>query len=366
MQNTQSQNSNTNTPKLAVVIPCYNEEKTLQTTHTALTQKIHHLIAQKTISPESYICYIDDGSKDNTYQTLSMIYTKSQQNTEFKRTSILTKENLFPPPPKNRKSSIADSTNHNIKFFPNVYVIKLSRNFGHQNALLAGLHFVSDKCDCAISIDADLQDDINIFDDFLKAFKTGKEIIYGIRKQRATDTFFKRNTALVFYRCMQMLGVEIIYNHADYRLLSARSIHALLEFKEVNLFLRGIIPLIGFSSDVVEYDRHPRVAGESKYTLKKMLSFAWNGITSFSIMPLRFVSVIGFAFFLLSIILGGYVLFVKFITYEAVYGWTSTIMVFSFFSGVQMLSLGIIGEYIGKIYQETKGRPRYCIDQILA
>ena len=242
--------------------------------------------------------------------------------------------------------------------------LKLSRNVGHQNALLAGLDFVAQQCDCAISIDADLQDDIEVFDAFLTAFKQGKEVVYGVRKRRDTDTAFKRKSAQGFYDLMAFLGVKIVYNHADYRLLSSRAITALREFKEVNLFLRGIVPLLGFSSGVVEYDRLSRYAGESKYPLRKMLSFAWNGITSFSIVPLRLVSVIGFVFFLLSIGLGGYVLFVRFFTDWAVYGWASTMIPLSFFSGVQLLSLGVIGEYVGKIYQESKARPRYFIDEI--
>ena len=245
-----------------------------------------------------------------------------------------------------------------------VSAIKLSRNYGHQNALLAGLEYVADKCDCAISIDCDLQDDVGVIGEFVKKAKAGAEVIYGVRKSRHKDSVFKKYSALMFYRLMEIMGVKIIYNHADYRLLSARAIKSLLNFSEVNLFLRGIVPLLGFKTDVVEYDRLERFAGESKYPLKKMLSFAWNGITSFSVMPLRLVSVLGVMFFLLSIIFGCYALFVKLFTDGVVYGWASTIIPLCFFSGIQLLSLGVIGEYIGKIYTESKRRPRYFIEAI--
>lgn len=243
--------------------------------------------------------------------------------------------------------------------------LKLSRNCGHQNALLAGLEYVADKCDCAISIDCDLQDDISVIDEFVAKARAGAEVIYGVRKSRQKDSFFKKHTALGFYRLMEIMGVKIIYNHADYRLLSSRAIQALLNFSEINLFLRGIVPLLGFKSAVVEYDRLERFAGESKYPLGKMLSFAWNGVTSFSIVPLRLVSVLGIIFFILSIALGCYALFVKLFTDGVVYGWASTIIPLCFFSGIQLLSLGIIGEYIGKIYAESKRRPRYFIEEII-
>lgn len=246
-----------------------------------------------------------------------------------------------------------------------IMAIKLSRNYGHQNALIAGLEYVANKCDCAISIDCDLQDDISVIDRFVEKAKQGKEVIYGVRKSRDKDSFFKKHSALGFYKLMEIMGVKITYNHADYRLLSARAIHSLLAFSEVNLFLRGIVPLLGFKTDIVEYDRLERFAGESKYPLGKMLSFAWNGITSFSITPLRFVSVLGIVFFILSILLGCYAIFVKIFTDGVVYGWASTIIPLCFFSGIQLLSLGIIGEYIGKIYAESKRRPRYFIEDII-
>lgn len=202
-------------------------------------------------------------------------------------------------------------------------------------------------------------------DAMIRKFTLGNEIVYGVRKSRKNDTLFKKYSALYFYKIMELMGVKIIYNHADYRLMSKRAILSLLEFQEVNLFLRGIIPLLGYKSDIVEYDRQKRFAGISKYPLIKMLSFAWNGITSFSIIPLRIVSVLGIIFFLFSICVGGYALFIKFFTTKAIYGWASTIIPLCFFSGIQLLSLGIIGEYIGKIYQENKRRPRYFVEEII-
>lgn len=276
-----------------------------------------------------------------------------------------------PPPPhidtqQNLEQSYTQQ-HSNYTQIDNVQIkaIKLSRNYGHQNALIAGLEYVANKCDCAISIDCDLQDDISVIDTFVTKAKKGAEVIYGVRKSRHKDSFFKKHTALGFYRIMEIMGVKIVYNHADYRLLSARAIQSLLAFSEVNLFLRGIVPLIGFKTEIVEYDRLERFAGESKYPLSKMLSFAWNGITSFSVTPLRFVSVLGILFFLLSIMLGCYALFVKIFTDGVVYGWASTIIPLCFFSGIQLLSLGIIGEYIGKIYAESKRRPRYFIEDII-
>lgn len=314
---------------LCIVVPAYNEEAMLTQTYEELSLVLNTLIKQGEIARESFICFVDDGSKDKTWEILKGI----SQN---------------------------ESTSEAIA----VSAIKLSRNYGHQNALLAGLEYVADKCDCAISIDCDLQDDVGVIGEFVKKAKAGAEVIYGVRKSRHKDSVFKKYSALMFYRLMEIMGVKIIYNHADYRLLSARAIKSLLSFSEVNLFLRGIVPLLGFKTDVVEYDRLERFAGESKYPLKKMLSFAWNGITSFSVMPLRLVSVLGVMFFLLSIIFGCYALFVKLFTDGVVYGWASTIIPLCFFSGIQLLSLGVIGEYIGKIYTESKRRPRYFIEAI--
>ena len=449
-------------PIVAVVVPCYNEEAVLEHTHKALSHKLASLIDSRSISAQSFICYVDDGSRDRTWEILCDLVDSSAdchananalarndsktqnlnssaqdskaftQNAEMlqepqaqaklesmdchaiatalarndkNNTTILntpqTQLNLdsskspsdskildekcglqgksqgsylsgndrrdFSPLPhfSLKAESLQDSPPPPVTKLVRTKALKLSRNVGHQNALLAGLDFVGQQCACAISIDADLQDDIGVFDEFIKAFKQGKEVVYGVRKSRGTDTMFKRKSAQGFYEVMAFLGVRIVYNHADYRLLSARAIAALASFKEVNLFLRGIVPLLGFPSGVVYYDRLERVAGESKYPLRKMLSFAWNGITSFSIVPLRLVSVVGFVFFLLSVLFGGYVLCVRLFTDWAVYGWASTLIPLSFFSGIQLLSLGVIGEYVGKIYQESKARPRYFVEEAI-
>lgn len=325
--------------KLCIVIPAHNEEAVLEHTHKALNNVLCRLIAKGEISADSFLCFVDDGSRDRTWDILCSLSKDSKsiesKSIESKQGGITTK------------------------------ALKLSRNCGHQNALLAGLEYVADKCDCAISIDCDLQDDISVFDEFVAKAKMGAEVIYGVRKSRQKDSFFKKHTALGFYRLMEIMGVKITYNHADYRLLSNRAIKALLRFSEVNLFLRGIVPLLGFQTAAVEYDRLERFAGESKYPLGKMLSFAWNGITSFSVVPLRLVSVLGIVFFILSIALGCYALFVKLFTDGVVYGWASTIIPLCFFSGIQLLSLGIIGEYVGKIYAESKRRPRYFIEEVV-
>ncbi|WP_300958144.1 glycosyltransferase family 2 protein [uncultured Helicobacter sp.] len=313
--------------RLCVVIPAYNEEAVLRQTHTEMSTILESLAQKGEIAKDSFICFVDDGSKDRTWEILQSL--AQEQN-----------------------GLIASSG------------IKLSRNCGHQNALLAGLEYVADKCDYALSIDCDLQDDISVIDTFIEKAKRGVEVVLGVRKSRNKDSFFKKYSALGFYKLMAFMGVKITYNHADYRLLSSRAISALLSFKERNSFLCGIVPLLGFKSDRVEYDRLERLAGESKYPLFKMLSFAWNGITSFSVMPLRIVSMLGIAFFILSLGLGLYALYVKLFTDGVVYGWASTIILLCFFSGILLLSLGVIGEYVGKIYAETKGRPRYFIEEI--
>ena len=247
---------------------------------------------------------------------------------------------------------------------PRIIALKLSTNKGHQNALLAGLEYASKRCDCAISIDCDLQQDEQKLDEFIQQYKNGADIVMGIRNDRNTDTIFKKYTALGFYKLMAIMGVKLTKNHADYRLLSKKALDALLAHKESNLFLRGIIDNMGFVKASVYFDVKPRSAGESKYPLRKMLSFAWNGITSFSVMPLRLVSVLGFVFFMLSLGIGGYALYIKLFTDNAMWGWASTLIPLSFFSGIQLLSLGIIGEYIGKIYSESKHRPRYFIEKV--
>lgn len=311
-------------PKLSIVIPCYNEEAVIAHTYKALCEKLDSLIAQNVIAKDSFLCFVDDGSKDKTCEILLSL--KGYEST------------------------------HKI--------IKLTKNYGHQNALLAGLHFVKDKCDCVVSMDCDLQDDINAVDEMLVKFKNGADIVYGVRKARDKDTAFKKYTALGFYKFMHLIGVKIIYNHADYRLLSQRACESLLEFREVNLFLRGIVHLLGYKSEVVYYERAARFAGTSKYSLCKMLSFALNGITSFSITPLRAMSVIGVILCALSAIYGAYALYIKIFTAQSTSGWTSMILVLLFFGGMQFLGLGIMGEYIGKIYTEVKHRPRYFVDEI--
>lgn len=242
--------------------------------------------------------------------------------------------------------------------------VKLSRNKGHQNALLAGLMTAREKADMTISLDADLQDDVNVIDQMVEKYYEGNDVVYGVRSARKTDTFFKKFTAQGFYKLMQAMGVDIVYNHADYRLMSRRALEGLSQFKEVNLFLRGIVPLIGYKSDVVTYERHERFAGESKYPLKKMLSFATDGITSFSIKPIRLITTCGFLIFMISLLMLAYFLVVHFMG-RTVAGWTSTIVSIWAIGGLQLLAIGIVGEYIGKIYLETKERPKYLIEKVL-
>ncbi|WP_430413306.1 glycosyltransferase family 2 protein [Fumia xinanensis] len=308
---------------LYLVIPCYNEEEVLPETSKRLLQKVHHLEAQGRISPQSRILFVDDGSKDNTWTLISDLH---RQDEHFAG-------------------------------------LKLAHNRGHQNALLAGLMTAKEHCDICISMDADLQDDIEAVDKMLDENDKGSEVVYGVRSSRKTDTFFKRFTAQGFYKFMKLMGVDIVYNHADYRLLSKNALEGLAEYKEVNLFLRGIVPLIGYKSSSVTYERSERFAGESKYPLKKMLSFAFDGITSFSVKPIRWVTILGFLIFLASIIAIVYTLISK-ILGHAVAGWTATMLSIWMIGGIQLLSLGVIGEYIGKIYTETKARPRYRIEAV--
>mgnify|MGYP004668400469 CR=1 FL=1 len=374
-------------PKLAIVVPCYNEEAVVAHTYNALCQKLDSLIKQKAISKESFLCFVDDGSKDKTCELLLSLKnhhtdkfchtelsqeSEVSQNNSDKDISAFSKpqyDNMDLSPFSKAQNDNANKSAHddnNSKACSNKHkLIKLTRNYGHQNALLAGLHFVKDKCDCVVSMDCDLQDDINALDEMLVKFKSGADIVYGVRKARDKDTAFKKYTALGFYKFMQIMGVKILYNHADYRLLSHRACANLLEFKEVSLFLRGIVPLVGHKSEVVYYERGARFAGESKYPFTKMLAFALNGITSFSIAPLRLMSVLGVVLFFASICYGIYALYMKFFTAEPISGWTSTILVLLFFGGMQFLGLGIIGEYIGKIYSEVKQRPRYFVEEVL-
>ena len=310
--------------KLYVVIPCYNEEEVLNETTKRLTEKLNSLIKKKVISKDSKVLYVNDGSKDSTWELINKIHSKN-------------------------------------KIFTG---ISLSRNRGHQNALVAGLLTARNYADVVISMDADLQDDINAMDEMLEKYHNGCDIVYGVRSARKTDTWFKRTTAEGFYKFMDKMGVEIVYNHADYRLTSKRVLDEFSNFHEVNLFLRGIFPLIGFKSDKVYYERNERFAGKSKYPLKKMLSFAWDGITSFSIKPINFILYLGVAILILSLILIIYSVVRKIIG-VTVPGWTFISCSIWFLGGVQMLSIGIIGEYIGKVYNETKKRPRYIIERNL-
>ena len=307
-----------------LVVPCYNEEDVLRETASRLKEKMQGLISNKVISDKSRITFIDDGSKDKTW-------------------------------------SIIEELNSNDKIFSGV---KLSRNRGHQNALLAGLMTVKDYCDAAISLDADLQDDINVIDKFIEKFNYGCDVVYGVRSERKTDTVFKRTTAQGFYKIMKGLGVDIVYNHADYRLMSKRALDSLQDFKEVNLFLRGIVPLIGYKSDVVLYERNERFAGESKYPLKKMLSFAFEGITSFSVKPIRLILIVGILMFISSLAALLYFLII-WMAGKTVQGWTTVVASIWMLGGIQLLCLGVIGEYIGKIYIETKQRPKYIIDKFI-
>ena len=309
--------------RLGIVIPCYNEEETLLETTKRLQIIFAKMIEEGHLDKESFICYIDDGSSDKTWE-----YIES-----FQKDSRIFKG------------------------------IKLSRNFGHQNALIAGLMQLKNSADALISMDADLQDDVNLIEEFIVKYKEGYEIVYGVREDRSTDTKLKRNSATLFYKFQHFMGIETIQNHADCRLLSTKALDALASFKEINLFLRGIVPMLGFRSCNVYYKREERFAGETKYPLKKMLSFALDGITSFSVKPLRFITVVGFFLFLLSLVGIVWVVIEKFILGNTVQGWASTMVSIYFIGGIQVMSLGIIGEYIGRIFQESKGRPRYIIDK---
>lgn len=307
---------------LGLVVPCYNEQEVLQTTIDKLSVVMDGLVSSGLISDESKIFCVDDGSKDSTWDII-------QQNSL-----------------QNKK----------------VNGVKLSGNVGHQNALMAGLSVAYDICDAIISIDADLQDDTSVISEMLLKFKDGSDIVYGVRKSRQTDTFFKKNSALLFYRMMNSLGAKTIYNHADYRLMSKRAVEKLLSFRERNLFIRGIVPTIGFKSDVVYYDRHARMAGESKYPLKKMLSFAVDGITSFSIRPIRLIFSAGIIMLIVTVSIFLYVL-VSYFCGETIKGWTSLMLSLWFIGSLILISLGVIGEYIGKIYIEVKDRPRFFIEK---
>ena len=308
--------------KLFVVLPCYNEEEVLGETSKRLLELYGKMISEGTVSPESKIVFVDDGSRDRTWEIISGL---CEQNNIYRG-------------------------------------VKLAHNAGHQNALLGGLMTVKDECDCAVSIDADLQDDINVIPEMVKKFDNGCDVVYGVRSERKTDSFFKRTTAQGFYKLMAMMGVDVVYNHADYRLMSRRALNDLESFKEVNLFLRGLVPLIGYKSDSVYYERAERFAGESKYPLKKMLSFAFDGITSFSVKPIKVLWSMGLIVCVAAVIAAIYTLVSKFFGYTSD-GWASLMCSIWFLGGVQLVSIGIIGEYIGKIYKESKARPRYIIEE---
>ena len=309
---------------LYVVVPCYNEEEVLKVTTEKLTEKLNKMVKDKLIDKKSKIMYVNDGSKDTTWEIIRDL---------------------------NKKNNYVTGVN-------------LSRNRGHQNALLAGLMTAKEYADMVISMDADLQDDINVMDQMVKEYSNGKDVVYGVRSSRKKDTWFKRKTAEGFYKFMQKLGVDIVYNHADYRLMSKRALDALEEFKEVNLFLRGIIPLIGFESSIVTYERNERFAGESKYPLKKMLSFAFEGILSFSVKPIKLIISFGIFVSLISLGLLIYVL-VNFIITGHIKELTTIISTISLFGGLQTIFIGIIGQYVGKTYSETKQRPRYIIERVI-
>lgn len=309
-----------NKPVLYIIIPCYNEEKVLPITAPLFKQEIMKLINRNIISVKSKIMFVNDGSKDQTWNILC---------------ELAKKDDCF-------------------------LGISQSRNRGHQNAVLAGLMESKDQCDITISIDCDGQDDINAMDSMVEEYLKGNEIVYGVRSRRDTDTFFKRFTAESFYKLLNWMGVEVIYNHADYRLISSRVLQEFANYKEVNIFLRGMVPLVGFKSTIVYYERHGRIAGESHYPLSKMLSLAFDGITSLSIKPIRMITGVGFVIAVLSFI-GVLWSFVEYFIGETVNGWASMTSLICFIGGVQLLCLGILGEYIGKIYLEVKARPRYII-----
>lgn len=341
-------------PKLAIVSPCYNEEEIIQRSFKILAKKLNSLIAQGKISKDSFLCFVDDGSKDKTCEIL--LWLKNGSNLLENGVNLGANSAL---------NSSPNSSNDEVNSTPQTHIVKLSKNYGQQNALLAGLSFVKDKCDCAISIDCDLQDDIRVIDTMIEHFKGGTHIVYGAKKRRDTDTFFKKYTALAFYKFMAFMGVNLVYNHTDFRLLSARVLGSLLEFKEVNLFLRGIVPLLGFKSEVVYYDILERVAGKTKYSYFKLFALAWEAITSFSVAPLRIMSLCGLLCFLGSLFYGAYALYMKFFTATPVSGWTSIVLILLFFGGMQFMGLGIMGEYIGKIYAEVKHRPRFFVEEVL-
>ncbi|MBQ6507093.1 MAG: glycosyltransferase family 2 protein [Clostridia bacterium] len=311
-----------NKPKLFIVVPCYNEEEVLPLTAPMFREELRKLEESGKIDPESRVLFVNDGSKDRTWEMI-------------------------------REMSAAD---------PHFQGLCLSRNRGHQNALLCGLMEAREKCDITISIDCDGQDDIGAMDQMVDAYLDGAEIVYGVRSSRETDTFFKRFTAQSFYKLLNRMGADTVYNHADYRLVSARVLKEFANFREVNIFLRGMFPLVGFKSTSVYYERNERLAGESHYPLKRMLALAFDGITSLSVKPIRIITGLGVVISLAAFLLILYAL-IAWITGRAVAGWASTLIAVAFLGGIQLISLGVIGEYVGKIFLETKQRPRYIVSE---
>ncbi|WP_026693383.1 glycosyltransferase family 2 protein [Peribacillus kribbensis] len=313
-----------NSPVLRIVVPCYNEEEVFSDTARQLSALLTEMISENLVSDDSRLLFVDDGSKDDTWKLI-------------------------------------EEENGRNKY---VEGLKLSRNVGHQNALLAGLEEANRTSDCVISIDADLQDDISVIPAFIEKYWQGYEVVYGVRDSRDTDTVFKRKTALWFYSFMKRLGINLVQNHADFRLMGKQALTELLKYQESNVFLRGLVPLVGFPSEKIYYDRKERMAGESKYPFKKMIAFAMDGLTSFSVAPIRLVTLIGFISFLLSLLFGGYALTMKLLDHTAI-GWTSLIVSIWTVGGLQLIGIGLIGEYIGKIFKEVKGRPKYAIEKTL-
>ena len=311
--------------KLAIVVPCYNEEEVFKMASDALRGVLDDLIAKGKIAADSFILFVNDGSKDRTWELIEE------------------EHKLFPV---------------------QVRGVKLAGNVGHQFALTAGLITAKDMADVIVSIDADLQDDVLVIEEMIDKFHEGSDIVYGVRKERKTDTFFKRTTAQGFYKLMEMMGVKTVYNHADFRLMSKRAVEEFSKYKETNLFLRGMMPLIGYKTDCVYYDRKERAAGESKYPLKKMLALAFNGISSFSVKPITLILGLGLFIIFVSILAAVYAL-ISFFMGNVVPGWTSLILSVWFLGGLQLLAIGMVGQYIGKIYMEVKQRPRYNIEKVL-
>lgn len=311
--------------RLAIVVPCYNEEEVLKIASQALRDVLNDLVGKGKISSDSFILFVNDGSKDRTWELIE---------------------------------------EEHAQYPVQVSGVKLAGNVGHQFALTAGLITAKDMSDVTISIDADLQDDVAVIEEMIDKFHAGNDIVYGVRRERKTDTFFKRTTAQGFYKVMELMGVKTIYNHADFRLMSKRAVEQFSKYKETNLFLRGMMPLIGYQTDCVYYDRKERVAGESKYPLKKMLALAFNGISSFSVKPISMILGLGLFIILVSVLAAIYAL-ISYFTGHVVPGWTSLILSIWFLGGVQLLAVGLVGQYIGKIYIEVKQRPRYNIEKVL-